>query len=39
MKEKKEPLPGYELKDQPIPPVKGAVTVPEDIILRPDLAM
>lgn len=39
MTEKKEQPRQHELRDQPVPPVKGAVTVPEDIILRPDRAM
>lgn len=39
MKEKKEQTRKHELRDRPVPPVKGAVTVPEDIVLRPDIAM
>lgn len=36
-KEKELPAP-QELRDQPVPPVKGAVTA-EDVLLRPDGAM
>ena len=39
MKEKTDKKPQYPLQDRPVPPVKGAVQVPEDIVLRPDAAM
>ena len=29
----------HELRDQPVPPVKGAVTEPEDAVIRPDARM
>lgn len=38
MKKKIERKP-QELRDRPVPPVKGAISVPEDVVLRPDTAM
>ena len=37
-KKKEQPVP-QELRDQPVPPVKGAVTDWQDAVLRPDRAM
>ena len=34
-KKKEQPVP-QELRDQPVPPVKGAVTDPQDAVLRPE---
>lgn len=38
MKQKKDEKLPHEPRDRPVPPVKGAVTMPEDVILRPDTA-
>ncbi|MBP3633781.1 MAG: hypothetical protein J6J43_04315 [Oscillospiraceae bacterium] len=35
MKEQKKAPRSHELKDREVPPVKGAVTEPEDILRRP----
>lgn len=39
MKQKKDEKQQHELRDRPVPPVKGAVNVPKDIVARPDVAM
>jgi hypothetical protein len=39
MKEKTDKKPSHTLMDRPVPPVKGAVNVPEDIVLRPDISL
>ena len=39
MKEKKPDSVVHELRDCPVPPVKGAVTEPEDVIPWPDHPM
>ena len=36
MKGKKEQPLSHELRDQPVPPVKGAVTDQTDVLLRPE---
>ena len=35
MKKKDRPV-AHELRDRPVPPVKGAVTDQEDVLLRPE---
>lgn len=39
MKEKTDKKLSRTLMDRPVPPVKGAVNVPEDIVLRPDISL
>ena len=39
MQKKKEIPAGHELRDRPVPPVKGAVTEHRDVLLRPEAAM
>ena len=39
MKQKNDKRPVHEVKDRPVPPVKGAVSVPQDIVTRPDAAL
>ena len=39
MQKKKETPNPRELRDQPVPPVKGAVTDLQDAVLRPDRVM
>ena len=36
MRRKKESSVAHELRDRPVPPVKGAVTGQEDALLRPE---
>lgn len=36
MMKKKDDHVAHELRDRPVPPVKGAVTDQADVILRPD---
>ncbi len=38
MKKKDRPV-AHELRDRPVPPVKGAVTDQEDVLLRPEGTM
>jgi len=39
VRKKTEKPNGRELRDQPVPPVKGAVNQAQDVLLRPDTAM
>lgn len=39
MKKEKHTPEAHELRDQPVPPVKGAVTDQSDAVLRPDARM
>ena len=39
MKKEKHAPEAHELRDQPVPPVKGAVTDWSDAVLRPDAEM
>ena len=36
MKKKRDDSAAHELRDRPVPPVKGAVTEPEDLRPRPE---
>ena len=36
MKKKQDTSAAHELRDQPVPPVKGAVTVEEELCVRPE---
>ena len=38
MKRKKDDHVAHELRDRPVPPVKGAVTEPEDVVIHPRAA-
>ena len=39
MKKDKHTPDSHELRDQPVPPVKGAVTEQADAVIRPDARM
>lgn len=39
MSKKNDKRPAHELRDRPVPPVKGAVSVPQDIVTHPDAAL
>ncbi len=39
MKKKKEAPSVHDLRDRPVPPVKGAVTDRQDVLIRPEGSM